>query len=158
MSSNVRIDAVDRRILGILQQDASLSVQTIADRVGLSTNPCWRRIRRLEREGVVQRRVALIDPAKVGLPALTFVSLRISRHDVEWLDRFIKAVQAIPEIVECHRMSGELDYLLKIVVRDIAHYDRVYQRLVAIPGLIDVSAAFSMERVKFNTAVDLSTA
>jgi|CXWL01.1.fsa_nt_gi Lrp/AsnC family transcriptional regulator len=158
MDRNVQLDALDRRILAIIQDDATLPLQTIGERVGLSSNPCWRRIRRLEAEGVIERRVALVDPMKLGLGLTAFVSIRTDKHSADWLKSFAKAVASIPEIVECHRMSGDIDYLLKIVVEDIAHYDRVYKRLVSLAeGLSDVSSAFSMERLKFRTAIDVST-
>jgi Lrp/AsnC family transcriptional regulator len=159
MSGEVELDAIDRHILAVLQQDASLSAQAVGERVGLSANPCWRRIRRLEAEGVIARRAAILDPAKVGLRLTAFVSIRTSNHSAAWLEGFARAVRAVPEIVECHRMSGETDYLLKVAVSDIAHYDRVYKRLVAlVPDLADVSSAFSMERLKDGTALDLSAA
>jgi Lrp/AsnC family transcriptional regulator len=155
----VSLDDIDRRILGILQRDLSLSVQAVADLVGLSSNACWRRIKILEERGVIARRVAILDLALVGLGLTTFVTLKTDNHNAEWLTRFARAVQAIPEIVECHRLSGQYDYLLKVVVGDIGQYDRVYQRLIAaVPGLSDVSSTFSMERMKYSTAVELSTA
>ena len=158
MSKIVSLDDIDRKILGLLQQDATHSIQEISEAVGLSTNPCWRRIRRMEEQGVIERRVVLVDAARLGLGATVFVTVRTNRHDSDWLKAFAKGVRMIPEIVECHRMSGDVDYLLKVVVRDIAHYDAVYQRLIdAVPGLGDVSSAFSMERLKHGTAVDLST-
>lgn len=159
MTETVELDAIDRHILAVLQEDATLSVQAVSERVGLSANPCWRRIRRLEAEGVIARRAAIVDPARVGLGLTAFVSIRTANHSAEWLEGFDRAVKAVPEIVECHRMSGETDYLLKVVVRDIAHYDRVYKRLVAlVPDLADVSSAFSMERMKDGLALDLRTA
>ena len=159
MSDIHKIDATDRRILALLQDDATLSIQDIADRVGLSSNPCWRRIKQLEAAGVIERRVALVDAAKVGLGVTVFVMIRTGQHNPDWLARFARGVALIPEIVECHRMSGDVDYLLKIIVSDIAHYDRVYQRLIAhVPGLSDVSSTFSMERMKHGTGIDLATA
>lgn len=150
----MELDALDWAILDVLQADASLPLQTIGERVGLSTNPCWRRVRRMEEAGIIARRVALLDPAKVGLPTTVFVAIRTARHDPEWLAAFAAGVAAIPEITECHRMAGEVDYLLKLAVRDIAHYDRIYQRLIAqVPGLTDVSSSFSMEAMKATTAL-----
>lgn len=158
MSQKSKLDSIDRRILAILQQDATLSIQDVADRVGLSSNPCWRRIRQMEANGVIARRVALVDPEAVGLGVTVFVMVRTGQHDREWLGSFARAVEIVPEIVECHRMSGDVDYLLKIIVAEIAHYDRVYQRLIAlVPGLSDVSSTFSMERMKAGTAIDLTT-
>ncbi len=159
MSDKVEMDSIDRHILGILQEDAALPLQSIAERVGLSANPCWRRIKRLEAAGVIERRVALVNPAAVGLDVTAFVSIRTNQHNAAWLESFARGVQGIPEIVECHRMSGDIDYLLKVVVRDIQHYDRVYRRLIAaVPGLSDVSSKFSMERLKYGTRLELATA
>lgn len=153
------LDDIDRRILAIVQDDATRPIQDIADAVGLSTNPCWRRIKRLEADGVIERRVALVNPRAVGLKATVFVIVRTNRHDKDWLGVFSAGVRQLPEVVECHRMSGDMDYLLKLVVTDIDHYDRVYQRLIAVvPGLGDVSSAFSMEALKHTTAIDLSAA
>lgn len=150
----MQLDAIDWAILDVLQSDASLPLQAVGERVGLSTNPCWRRIKRLEEAGVIARRVALLDPAKVGLPTTVFVAIRTARHDREWLAAFAQGIAAIPEITECHRMAGEVDYLLKLSVRDIAHYDRIYQRLIAeVPGISDVSSSFSMEALKVTTAL-----
>ncbi|MEN2792890.1 Lrp/AsnC family transcriptional regulator [Sphingomonas oligophenolica] len=149
------MDPIDRKILNELQADASLAIQELGDRGGLSTNPCWRRIKRMEEAGVIERRVAIINPQALGLGATVFVSIRTNKHNREWLDTLAAGVEQIPEIIECHRMSGTVDYLLKVVVRDIAHYDDVYQRLIKqVPGLEDVSSTFSMERVKFSTAID----
>lgn len=154
MTQIVDLDSIDRRILDILQRDASLSIQQIADQVGLSSNPCWRRIRRLEDQGVIERRVAIVNAAALGLGVTAFVTIRTSDHSPEWLARFASGIQSIREIVECHRMSGDIDYLLKVIVRDIAHYDDVYRRMIAaVPGISDVSSTFSMERLKERTVV-----
>lgn len=158
MTKNVTLDDIDKKILGILQEDATCPIQEIADAVGLSSNPCWRRIRRLETDGIIARRVAIIAPITIGLGATAFVTIKTNRHDSEWLACFAKGVREIPEIVECHRMSGDVDYFLKVIVRDIEHYDEVYQRLIdAVPGLGDVSSSFSMESLKHQTAIDLTT-
>jgi Lrp/AsnC family transcriptional regulator len=151
------LDSIDRRILGIIQQDCTLSVQQLAERVGLSANPCWRRLKRLESEGVIRARVAVLDPEALGLSLTAFVAIRTNRHEAAWLEAFAAAVARIPEIVDAHRMSGEVDYLLKILVADMAHYDRVYRRLIAdVPGLIDVSSTFSMERLKSGAPIDVT--
>ncbi|MEL6829258.1 MAG: Lrp/AsnC family transcriptional regulator [Pseudomonadota bacterium] len=148
------LDAIDKKIIGILQGDATLSIQDVADKVGLTTNPCWRRIRKLEAERVIKGRVAVIDPTALGLKMTAFVRIHTQEHTKVWVDQFKKAVQRLPEVVECHRMTGEVDYLLKIMVRDLEHYDDVYQRLIAYaPHLSDVSSSFSMEQLK---AVDFS--
>jgi Lrp/AsnC family transcriptional regulator len=151
----VEIDSIDRRILEELQRDASRSIEQIARAVGLSQNPCWRRIKRLESEGVIERRVALVDPARLGMGVTVFVSVRTSHHNDEWLSRFAEGVRAIPEVVEFYRMSGDVDYLLKILVRDIADYDRIYKRLIRVADLDDVSSSFAMERIKSTTVVPL---
>lgn len=159
MAKKVELDSIDRRILGILQEDATCPIQSIADQVGLSTNPCWRRIKQLEERGVIERRVAVVNAEAVGLGMIAYVAIRTNQHDPKWLENFARGVQMIGEIIECHRMSGDIDYLLKILVQDIAHYDRVYQRLIkAVPGLADVSSTFSMEQLKHSSRIDLTTA
>lgn len=149
------MDKIDIGILDVLQQDASLSVAEIAERVSLSQNACWRRIRRLEEEGVIRRRVALLDPDKLEAGMTVFVSVRTAEHSAAWLADFAAAVSDIPEVVEFYRMAGEIDYLLKIRVADIKAYDRVYKRLIDRVRLVDVSAAFAMEEIKHSTAIPL---
>ena len=154
MSDESQLDSLDWSILAQLQADASLAVHEVGERVGLSHNACWRRIKRLEEAGVIARRVALLDPARIGLATTVFVAVKTNRHDPEWLDAFARGVAGIDEVIECHRMAGDVDYLLKLVVRDIAHYDRIYRRLIAaVPDLADVSSSFSMERMKHTTAL-----
>jgi len=149
MAKIVELDPTDRKILGILLRDAARPISDIANEVGLTTNPCWRRIKRMEEQGVITGRVVLVDPTVLGLTLTSFVTIKTDRHDKEWLNAFAKAVDRIPEIVECHRMTGDVDYLLKIIVRDISHYDAVYQRLLElIPSLSDVTSTFSMETLK----------
>lgn len=149
-----QLDSIDWAILGVLQGDASIPVHEVGDRVGLSSNACWRRIKRLEDSGIIARRVALLDPVKLGLATTVFVAIRTNRHDPAWLEAFSSGVAAIEEISECHRMAGDVDYLLKIVVRDIAHYDRIYRKLIAaVPDIADVSSSFSMEQMKATTAL-----
>ena len=145
------LDPIDRRILAELQRDASRSIEQIAGEVGLTQNPCWRRIKRLESAGVIRRRVALADPARLGLGLTVFVSIRTSQHNDAWLERFAQGMRAIPEVVELYRMSGEVDYLLKVVARDVADYDRIYKRLIQVADLHDVSSSFAMERIKYTT-------
>ena len=155
----MEIDEIGVRILTALQRDATLSAEALGKEVGLSTNPCWRRVKRMEDSGIIEGRVAIIRTAAIGLQLTAFVTIRTDKHSLDWLGSFADGVRAIPEIIECHRLSGDADYLLKIVVRDIQHYDQVYQRLIAaVPGLADVSSAFSMERLKYGTAVDVRTA
>ena len=149
-----QLDSIDWAILRILQQDASLAVHEVGDRVGLSSNACWRRIKRLEELGVIARRVALLDPAKIGLNTTVFVAIKTGRHDPDWLDAFSAGIATIEEITECHRMAGDVDYLLKLTVRDIALYDRIYRKLIStVPDLSDVSSSFSMEKLKSTTAL-----
>lgn len=152
----MKLDAIDKHILEILQQDAEQQVAQVAERVGLSTTPCWRRIQRLKESGVITRQVALVDPHKVNVGVTVFVSVRTSTHTQAWFEQFKATVQAIPEVVEFYRMSGDVDYLLKVVVPDIAAYDRVYKRLTAGTNLHDVSSSFAMEELKLTTSLPLS--
>src|SRR4051794_22423662 len=128
---NLDLDATDRRILRELQADATIPLAELAERIGLSQTPCWKRVRRLTDAGVIARRVALLDRDKLDLGLVVFVAVRTSRHDQQWLDAFARGAAALPEVVELHRLSGETDYLLKVIVRDIAAYDGFYKRLIA---------------------------
>jgi Lrp/AsnC family transcriptional regulator len=150
------MDSFDEKILTILQEDAGLSNTEVAERVGLSPTPCWRRIRNLEESGVIRRRVALLDRTKLNVGVTVFVAVRTNQHNQAWLDRFSHAVEAIPEIVDFYRMAGEVDYLLRVVVPDIAAYDGVYKRLIAEIDIFDVSSTFAMEEIKSTTALPLS--
>ncbi|MCC6471393.1 MAG: Lrp/AsnC family transcriptional regulator [Alphaproteobacteria bacterium] len=152
------MDELDRKILSILQTDTTLPVAMVAERVGLSPTPCWRRIQKLEEAGVIQARVAVLDPAKLNVGVTVFVSVRTNQHDLAWLEKFANAVRDFPEVVEFYRMSGDVDYLLRIVVPDIAAYDAVYKRLIARVALSDVSSAFAMESIKYTTALPLNYA
>jgi Lrp/AsnC family transcriptional regulator len=152
------MDKIDKLILELLQIDGSLSLQEISEKVSLSTTPCWRRIQRLEREGYIRRRVALLDPDKLNLGVTVFVSIRTREHNERWLQRFIAVVASIPQIVEFYRMSGNVDYLLRVVVPDIKGYDAVYQRLIREIELSDVISSFAMEQLKFTTALPLDYA
>lgn len=152
----MKLDAIDRKLLDLLQRDASNPLADLAAEVGLSRTPCWRRIQRLKESGVITRNVMLVDRTKVNLGLTAFVSVRTSTHSQDWFDKFHATVQSIPEIVEFHRMSGDVDYLLRVVVPDIASYDQVYRRLIAGAPLSDVSAGFAMEELKFTTAVPTS--
>jgi len=155
----VELDSIDEKILSILQEDATCPIQEIADQVGLTNNPCWRRVKRLEEKGVIDRRVAILNPKLIGLSTTAFVTIRIDAHSQEWLEQFAECIQQIPEIVECHRMTGDEDYLLKIIVRNLEHYDDVYRRLISqISGLTDVSSTFSMEELKYGSIVNVGTA
>ena len=151
----MKLDAIDVRILEILQQDAERQVAQIAEQIGLSTTPCWRRIQRLKETGVITRQVALVDARKVNVGVTVFVSVRTSIHTQDWFETFKATVQAIPEVVEFYRMSGDVDYLLRVVVPDIAAYDKVYKRLISGTQLQDVSSSFAMEELKLTTALPL---
>ena len=155
LPENQKIDEVDRRLLDILQNDASGSLEEIAKKTAMSVNTAWRRIKRLEDIGVITKRVALIDPPSVGLNMTVFVAIKTSDHSDKWLDGFGKAVSGIPEVVEFYRMSGETDYLLKLLVESIADYDRVYKKLIRSAKISDVSSSFAMETIKYTTAVPL---
>jgi len=150
------MDDIDRKILGCLQRDATLSVADIAGRVGLSSTPCWRRIQNLEKTGVIRARVALLDAAKLNAGVTVFVRLRTNQHNHDWLQNFAKAVAKMDEVVEFYRMSGEIDYLLKVVVSDIASYDAVYKRLIRAADFSDVSSSFALEEIKYSTALPLN--
>jgi Lrp/AsnC family transcriptional regulator len=152
------MDRIDRKILQCLQEDASLPLAEIAERVGLSTTPCWRRIQNLEKAGVIRRRVALLDPDKLNVGVTVFVRIKTGRHDFDWLESFAEQIAGIEEVVEFYRMSGDIDYLLRVVVPDIAGYDAVYKRLIQLEGLADVSSNFAMERIKYTTALPLGYA
>lgn len=153
--SRIELDRYDRRILACLQEDATVPVAGVAERIGLSHNACWRRIKRLEENGVIARRVALLDAAALGLEMTVFVSIRASEHSEEWLNHLKAVVRDIPEVVEFYRMAGDVDYLLKLRVESIAAYDAVYRRLIREVRLNDVSSAFSMEEIKNTTALPL---
>lgn len=155
MQNAQNIDKKDRRILAVLQSDASLSMDVIAERVNLSRNACWRRIRMMEESGILKGRVALVDAAKVGLGQAVFVMIRIQRHDPDWLGQFQKVVRDMPEIVGAHRMSGELDYVLRVRVADVTGYDQFYQRLIARIPIADISASFVMEDLKDTTELPI---
>jgi Lrp/AsnC family transcriptional regulator len=151
-----QLDRIDIAILSELQFDGSLSIASLSERVGLSATPCWKRLKRLEDDGIIESRVALLNRKKVGLPVTVFVSIRTAHHDEKWLEQFAAAVVSLPEVVEFHRMSGDVDYLLKVVTSDIDGYDQIYKRLIKVAQLSSVSSAFSMEEIKFTTALPLA--
>ena len=152
------MDAIDRKILAVVQQDASLSVAEIGQRVGLSSTPCWKRLQRLEADGVIMRRVAIVDPEKVGLGITVFVSIETGDHSQEWLRKFADVVGAMPEVMEFYRMAGDVDYMLRVVVADIAGYDAFYKKLIATVPLKNVTSRFAMERIKSTTALPIAEA
>lgn len=149
------MDRLDRKILRLLQEDSTLAVADVAKKVGLSTTPCWRRIQKLEEEGVIRRRVALLDQTKINAKVTAFVSIRTNSHSNEWLLRFSEVISQFPEVVEFYRMSGDVDYLLRIVVPDIAAYDAFYQKLIQKIEIRDVSSSFAMEQIKYTTELPL---
>ncbi|MBI1202001.1 MAG: AsnC family transcriptional regulator [Rhodopseudomonas sp.] len=149
------MDAIDRKILAVVQQDASLSVAEIGQRVGLSSTPCWKRMQRLEADGVIMRRVALVDPDKVGLGITVFVSVETGDHSQEWIERFAEVVDAMPEVMEFYRMAGDVDYVLRVVVQDMQSYDTFYKKLIATVPLKNVTSRFAMERIKSTTALPI---
>ncbi|PHQ71779.1 MAG: ArsR family transcriptional regulator [Sneathiella sp.] len=149
------MDSIDRRILTALQRDNAISVADLAEQVGCSRTACWRRIKSLEETGVIRAQVTLLDRSKLNLSVTVFVAIKTSRHDVEWLQKFADTVDSFPEIMEFYRMSGDIDYLLKVVVPDVAAYDSFYHRLIQQIDLSDVSSNFAMEEIKFTTALPL---
>ena len=151
------MDATDTKILTFLQEDASISIAELAQKVNLSQTPCWKRVQRLEATGVIQKRVALVDPEKVGLGLTVFVSIETSDHSGEWLQRFADFVSAMPEVMEFYRMAGDVDYMLRVVVPDMAAYDLFYKRLIGTIPLKNVTSRFAMQRVKSTTAYNLQT-
>ncbi|MBX9776262.1 MAG: Lrp/AsnC family transcriptional regulator [Xanthobacteraceae bacterium] len=150
-----KMDVTDRKILSLLQGDASLSVAEIGSRVGLSSTPCWKRIQRLEADGVIQRRVALVDQDKIGLGITVFVSIETGDHSQDWLGKFADMVGAMPEVMEFYRMAGDVDYMLRVVVPDIQGYDTFYKKLIASIPLKNVTSRFAMEKIKATTVLPI---
>jgi Lrp/AsnC family transcriptional regulator len=149
------MDDIDRKLLGLLQEDATLSIAELAQRVGLSSTPCWKRVQKLETTGVIARRVALLDPARIGIGLTVFVAVEAYDHTPEWMEEFASIVSAMPEVMEFYRMAGDVDYMLRVVVPDTAAYDRFYKRLITTTPLKNVTSRFAMERVKHTTAYPL---
>jgi Lrp/AsnC family transcriptional regulator len=149
------MDAINRKILAVLQEDASLSVADIASKVGLSSTPCWKRIQRLEADGIIQKRVALVDQDRVGLGVTVFVSIETGDHSQDWLERFAKVVGAMPEVMEFYRMAGDVDYMLRVVVPDIAGFDAFYKKLIGSVPLTNVTSRFAMETIKSTTSLPI---
>lgn len=154
----IALDKIDRKILALLQKDATTPVAEIGRKVGLSTTPCWRRIQKMEEDGIIRGRVAILNPAKVNAGVTVFVSIRTNEHTESWLKKFAAVVEDFPEVVEFYRMSGEIDYLLRVVVPDIGAYDTFYKKLIAKIALTDVSSSFAMEQIKYTTALPLDFA
>ena len=149
------MDDIDRALLDILQQDATLSIAQMAERVGLSPTPCWKRIQKLEAQGVITRRVAVVDPERVGVGLSVLVSIEAGEHTPEWLLRFSEGVAALPEVMEVYRMAGDVDYILRVAVADMTEYDGFYKRLIAVAPMKNVTSRFAMERLKHTTAYPL---
>jgi Lrp/AsnC family transcriptional regulator len=153
-----KLDSIDRELLKHLQRDASTPLNQLATLVNLSPTPCWRRIERLKEAGIITKQVTLLDPTKINLGVTVFVAVKTNQHSQGWFDTFHEAVRNIPEVVEFYRMSGDVDYLLRVVVPNIAAYDSVYKRLIKGSDLFDVSSSFAMEEIKFTTALPLDYA
>jgi Lrp/AsnC family transcriptional regulator len=149
------MDKCDCRILDLVQSDGGLTAAEIAERVGLSKTPCWRRIQRLQERGVIRKTVALLDPKALNVGTTVFVTMKAATHSAAWFERFSKAVRDIPEVVEIYRMSGDVDYLMRVVVPDIDAYDAVYKKLIGSVEFLDVSASFALETLKSTTALPL---
>jgi Lrp/AsnC family transcriptional regulator len=146
------MDAIDRKILTLLQSDATLSIAELSERVHLSQTPCWKRIQKLEQAGIITGRVALVAPERIGLGLTVFVSVETSDHSKEWLDRFAETVSAMPEVMDFYRMAGDVDYMLRVTVTDMSAYDRFYKQLIEAVPLKNVTSRFAMERIKSTTA------
>lgn len=149
------MDAIDRNILNLLQADATLSIAEIGQRVGLSQTPCWKRIQRLETDGLIERRVALLNQEKLGFGLTVFVSIETNDHSQAWLAQFAELVAAMPNVLEFYRMAGDVDYMLRVVVADMAAYDQFYKHLIAAVPLKNVTSRFAMERVKATTVLPI---
>ena len=150
------MDRLDRKILRLLQSNSTMAVADVAKAVGLSTTPCWRRIQKLEEEGVITRRVALLDPKKINTRVTAFVAITTNQHNDEWLRRFAEVIRDMPEVAEFYRMAGQVDYLLRVVVPDIEAYDAFYKRLISKIDIADVSTTFAMEQIKYTTTLPLN--
>jgi Lrp/AsnC family transcriptional regulator len=153
--SEAAMDEIDRALLEMLQQDATLSIAQMAERVGLSPTPCWKRIQKLENRGVITRRVAVLEPERIGVGLSVLVSIEAGEHTPEWLQRFSTAIADMPEVMEVYRMAGDVDYMLRVAVADMAEYDRFYKRLIAVAPMKNVTSRFAMERLKHTTAYPL---
>lgn len=149
------LDAIDRQLLAILQSDVSLSIEELAERVGLTKTPCWRRIQKLEKSGIIRRKVALLNAEILGLPVSVFAQVKANQHSAEWAESFSGAMAELPEVVDCYRMAGDYDYLLRIVVSDVAAYDSFYKRLIGHTGIADVASNFAMEQIKSTTELPI---
>ena len=156
--SGLAMDRIDKKLLILLQEDADRPLNELAEAVNLTPTPCWKRVQKLQQQGVIRKKVVLCDPVKLNLGLTAFVAVRTTQHNEQWLRKFAAAVQSIPEIVEAYRMSGEIDYMLRVVVPDIQGYDTVYRKLIRAVELFDVSSSFAMERIKYSTALPVDFA
>ncbi len=150
------MDKTDKKILTLLQQDSAQPLSDIARKVGLSVTPCWRRIQKLEEDGIIRGRVALLDAEKLGLGMSVFVALKITEHSSEWLNNFALKISEYDEVVEFYRMSGDVDYMLRVVVKNMAAYDTFYKKLISDVSLKDVSSSFAMEEIKYTTSLPIN--
>ncbi|SPX94277.1 Leucine-responsive regulatory protein [Morganella morganii] len=156
LSGGDMLDKTDRKLLQLLQEDASLSLNTLSEAVNLTSTPCWKRLKRLEDDGYIRKRVALLDPEKLGLGLTVIVMIKTQHHSSEWYTQFVEYVQQMPDVVEFYRMAGEFDYMLQVEVVDMKCFDHFYKKLVnGVPGLIDVTSNFAMERIKYTTALPI---
>lgn len=153
--SRKELDATSLQLLDLLQHDASLSLAELAAAVNLSPTPCWRRIQKMERDGIIERRVAILNPERLGFGLTVFVSIETGDHSHDWLDRNGGALAAFPEVAEMHRMAGDVDYLLRVVVADMTAFDAFYKRLITVAPFKNVTSRFSMERIKVTTALPI---
>ncbi len=149
----INLDKTDRRILSLLQDDATLTIKDLAEQVHLSTTPCWKRVQRLQQSGLIRKQVALLDNQQLGLGLTVFVAIRTNQHNIDWSNQFASTVQAMPEIVEVYRLSGDVDYILKAIVADTRAYDELYKKIIGQVDLFDVSSMFAMEEIKNTTAL-----
>ncbi|MDK3018837.1 Lrp/AsnC family transcriptional regulator [Pseudodonghicola flavimaris] len=152
-AESITFDEIDQRILDMLQQDSDTPVQAISEAVGLSANPCWRRIKRMEEAGLIKGRVALVDQTRANVPLTVFIGVSTSRHEIDWLKRFRALIDEIPEVLEAYRLTGTVDYILKVAVPDMASYDAVYKRMIERLEFSQVNSMISMEELKFTTAI-----
>ena len=149
------MDAIDVKILKLLQQDCNLPASEIAETVGLSTSPCWKRIAKLRETGIIKQQLSILDAAKLGFGLTAYVSIKTGEHSGTWLNEFSKTVTAMPEVMEFHRMAGDVDYMLKVVVADIDSFDKFYKRLIGSSAINEVTSRFSMEKIKDTTELPL---
>jgi len=151
------LDRIDRKLLNLLQNDCTLSLQSLADSVNLTSTPCWKRLKRLEDDGYIKEKVAILDNERLGLSLTTFVLIKTQHHSAEWYREFVEYVEQMPEVMSFYRMAGEYDYLLRVQVADMKSYDEFYKRLVnQVKGLTDVTSSFAMETIKFTTKLPLT--